>query len=305
MTRIGQLRNSLYGVFMSNVSARVGAILCIFLATLLLAHDGGAAAIGIYSLLHVLPGLVGTIASSGLPVSAPYFLAGPHRDDRRLPLTMITMALVAGTLGTALWVALAPLFGPLIFPDLSVGLVMVAGLCVLTRLVTITAKSCSQGSDDLRGANRIIFAEEFLFLPAYGLVWGLLGVPWIRGGHRVHADGRRSGRLIRMGEIDPQRLLPRRGASLVRAWPTRSRLWAPRSSRGRHDPVEPAARFGHPKHLHRDCRSRRLRHRIQVCRAGEGPWAGSHLRLLPEVCRGRSASTPWRTFRGSFRRPAR
>ena len=38
-----------------------------------------------------------------------------------------------------------------------------------------TAKSCSQGSDDLRGANRIIFAEEFLFLPAYGLVWGLLG----------------------------------------------------------------------------------------------------------------------------------
>jgi O-antigen/teichoic acid export membrane protein len=176
MRRIKQLRNSLYGVFMSNVSARVGAILCIFLATLLLAHDGGAAAIGIYSLLHVLPGLVGTIASSGLPVSAPYFLAGPHRDDRRLPLTMITMALVAGTLGTALWVALAPFFGPLIFPDLSVALVMLAGLCVLTRLVTITAKSCSQGSDDLRGANRIIFAEEFLFLPAYGLVWGLLDV---------------------------------------------------------------------------------------------------------------------------------
>ena len=86
------------------------------------------------------------------------------------------MALVAGTLGTALWVALAPLLGPLIFPDVSVALVMLAGLCVLTRLVTITAKSCSQGSDDLRGANRIIFAEEFLFLPAYGLVWGLLGV---------------------------------------------------------------------------------------------------------------------------------
>jgi O-antigen/teichoic acid export membrane protein len=176
MTRIAQLRKSSYGVLASNVSARIGAMLCIFLATLLLARDGGAAAIGIYSLLHVLPGLLGTVVSSGLPVSVPYFLAGADRDDRRLPLTMITMALVAGTLGTALWVALAPLLGPIIFPDVSVALVMLAGLCVLTRLVTITAKSCSQGSDDLRGANRIIFAEEFLFLPAYGLVWGLLGV---------------------------------------------------------------------------------------------------------------------------------
>jgi O-antigen/teichoic acid export membrane protein len=176
MTRINQLRDSSYGLFMSNLSARIGAILCIFLATLLLAHDGGAAAVGIYSLLHVLPGLLGTVVSSGLPVSAPYFLAGPDRDDRRLPLTMITMALVAGTLGTALWVAVAPLLGPVVFPDVSVAIVMVAGLCVITRLVTITAKSCSQGSDDLPGANRIIFAEEFLFLPAYGLVWGLLGV---------------------------------------------------------------------------------------------------------------------------------
>jgi O-antigen/teichoic acid export membrane protein len=176
MTRINQLRDSSYGLFMSNLSARIGAILCIFLATLLLAHDGGAAAVGIYSLLHVLPGLLGTVVSSGLPVSAPYFLAGPDRDDRRLPLTMITMALVAGTLGTALWVAVAPLLGPVVFPDVSVAIVIVAGLCVLTRLVTITAKSCSQGSDDLPGANRIIFLEEFLFLPAYGLVWGVLGV---------------------------------------------------------------------------------------------------------------------------------
>jgi O-antigen/teichoic acid export membrane protein len=146
MNRIRQLRKSSYVVLAGNVSARVGATLCIFLATLLLAHDGGAAAIGIYSLLHVLPGLLGTVVSSGLPVSAPYFLAGPDRDDRRLPLTMISMALVAGTLGTALWVALAPLLGPVIFPDVSVALVMLAGLCVLTRLVT------SPRSRALRGA---------------------------------------------------------------------------------------------------------------------------------------------------------
>jgi len=173
MTRLRRIVEGRFGSLLGNVTARSAALACTFLATLVLARNGGPAAVGIYALLHVLPGLAGTIFSSGLPVAIPYFLAGPDRKDRSLPLTIVGIAVTGGAAGTALWIAFAPLAGPRLFPDLSLPLVMLAGVAVLSRLVTVTAKSCSQGSDDLRGANRVIFAEEFMFLPAYALVWAL------------------------------------------------------------------------------------------------------------------------------------
>lgn len=173
MAPIRELRIRGFVVLIGNVVARFAALACTFLATLLLARNGGPAVVGVYALLHVLPGLVGMVVSSGLPVAIPYFLAGPARDDRRLPLTLIAIALAGGAAGMGLWAASAPLVGPLLFPDLSIALVVLAGLAVLTRLITVTAKSCSQGSDDLRGANRVIFTEEFMFLPAYALVWSV------------------------------------------------------------------------------------------------------------------------------------
>lgn len=173
--KLPQLAMSRHSVLVGNVMARIAALVCVFGVTLLLARSGGPAAVGIYALLHVLPGLVGTVMSSGLPVAAPYFLAGNDRQDVSLPTTLVAMAVVGGAAGTTLWVAFAPLIGPLLFPDLSPGLVMLAGVAVLSRLVVITAKSCSQGSDDLPGSNRLIFAEQFMFLPAYGLLW-LAGV---------------------------------------------------------------------------------------------------------------------------------
>ena len=50
-------------------------------------------------------------------------------------------------------------------------LVGVAGTTVLTQLIVATAKSCSQGSGDMRGANIVIVNEEFMFLPIYGMLW--------------------------------------------------------------------------------------------------------------------------------------
>jgi O-antigen/teichoic acid export membrane protein len=174
--RLRRLRGPLaggVGALLSNVVARCAALASTFAATLLLARHGGAAVVGIYALLHVLPGLVGTLISMGLPVAVPYFLAGPERNNRALPFTIVAIAATGGVVGTALWIALAPVFGPRLFPDLSLPLVMLAGLAVLTRLVTTTGKSCSQGTHDLHGANRVIFTEEFMFLPAYGLVSAL------------------------------------------------------------------------------------------------------------------------------------
>jgi O-antigen/teichoic acid export membrane protein len=173
-----------HGVLLGNIGARVAGLACVFGATLLLARNGGAAVVGVYALLHVLPGLVGTLASSGLPVAAPYFLAGSERTDPRLRPTLAAMALGGGIIGATLWIAAAPLLGPAIFSDLPVGLVALAGLCVISRLVVITAKACSQGDNDLTGSNAVIFTEQFVFLPAYSVVWfaGVHGFGTVVGG---------------------------------------------------------------------------------------------------------------------------
>jgi O-antigen/teichoic acid export membrane protein len=155
----------------ANIVARFGALVSLALATVLVAWTGGPTAVGIYALARVLPGLVGVVAAAGLPGAIAYFLAGPDREDRRLPLTLVAMALAGGTAGTLLWAAASPLLGAALFPDLSLALVLLTGATVLTQLIVATAKSCSQGSDDLPGANRVIFNEEFMFLPAYGALW--------------------------------------------------------------------------------------------------------------------------------------
>src|SRR5687768_4314967 len=102
-----------------NVAARVAALGCVMVTTLLLARHGGPALVGTYALLHVLPGLVATVASCGLPVAVPYFLAGPRRRDRRVPLTLLAIALAGAAAGVALWTAAAPISGPPLFGDLA------------------------------------------------------------------------------------------------------------------------------------------------------------------------------------------
>ena len=167
----GLRRVPAHGVLLGNMAARVGGLACVFAATLLLARNGGPAAVGVYALLHVLPGLVGTIASAGLPVAAPYFLAGPDREDPRLRSTLVAIMAAGGVGGALLWIAVSPFLADVVFSDLSHGLVALAGIAVLSRLVVITAKACSQGSDDLAGSNAIIFVEQLPFLPAYAALY--------------------------------------------------------------------------------------------------------------------------------------
>jgi O-antigen/teichoic acid export membrane protein len=173
--RIARLAGGSSGAVLSNVGARVGALVSLALATALVAWAGGPAAVGIYTLARVLPGLIGVIMSSGLPGAAPYFLAGPERDDRRLPLTLLAMSLVGGATGTLLWIVASPLLGKYLFPDLSTGLMLLMAATVFTQLVATTAKACSQGVEDMRGANWVILNEEMLYLPAYAGLW-LVGV---------------------------------------------------------------------------------------------------------------------------------
>jgi O-antigen/teichoic acid export membrane protein len=175
LTKLRQVVPSTYRDLIWNVGARFSALVSLALATFILARAGGPTAVGIYALMRVLPSLVGVVSSAGLPGAVTYFFAGDHRENRRLPATVLSIALVGGTGGAILWLAASPVLQRALFSDLSTGLVAVSAILVLTRVLVATAKSCSQGRDDLPGANRVIVTEELMFLPMYGIVV-LIGV---------------------------------------------------------------------------------------------------------------------------------
>jgi O-antigen/teichoic acid export membrane protein len=154
----------------TNLVARLGAITSLLLVSLLVARIAGPAGVGTLVLLRVLPWLTGLVLGSGLYGAAPYFLSGPGRAEPRYRSTLVAIALAAGVAGTVLWIAATPVFGPRLFPQLSAGLVALAGLMVLSQALESTAMACCQGFDDLAGANRLIFLEEFVFLPGFGLL---------------------------------------------------------------------------------------------------------------------------------------
>jgi len=52
---------SRYGVLLGNIGARIAALVSLTLATLLVARNGGPAAVGVYALLRVLPSLLGVV----------------------------------------------------------------------------------------------------------------------------------------------------------------------------------------------------------------------------------------------------
>jgi O-antigen/teichoic acid export membrane protein len=160
-----------FSTLLANVGARIVALASVGVCTLLIARADGAAGVGIYALLRVLPGLAGVVISCGLPGAVAYFLAGPTRDDRRLAATIAAMTLAGGGAGALGWLALVPVAGGRLFEGVGTVLVACAGAAVLTQLIVATVKSCAQGSGDMRGANLVIVNEELMFLPAYGLLW--------------------------------------------------------------------------------------------------------------------------------------
>ncbi|MEY9874750.1 O-antigen/teichoic acid export membrane protein [Streptacidiphilus sp. MAP12-33] len=167
----------------TNLAAQGVALLVVSVASLLVARLSGAAVLGQYTLLRVLPWLVGVVVSCGLPVASTYFLAA-RPDDRRLRPTLAVLAAAGAVLGTALWLVLTPLLQRVLFAGLPKTLIALMGVTVVTQLLTVWGKACCQGSGDMRGANLVIVCEELLFLPAYAgaLALGLHGIEAVAAG---------------------------------------------------------------------------------------------------------------------------
>ena len=159
----------------SNLGAQGCALACVSIASLLVARVGGPTILGYYALLRVLPWLFGVVISCGLPTASAYFLAGEHGKDRRVRPTICLMAVVGAGISALIWLACAVPFHAVFFKQMPLGLIVVMAISVITWLWNVTAKACCQGSGDIAGANLLIVAEEFWFVPTYGAIWLLTG----------------------------------------------------------------------------------------------------------------------------------
>lgn len=151
----------------TNLGAQGGALAFASIASLLVARIGGPTVLGYWSLLRVLPWLFGVVISCGLPTASAYFLAGEHGKDRRIRPTLAVLAVVGAGLSALAWLACAVPFHHVFFKQMPLTLVVAMTLYVITSLWNVTAKACCQGSGDIPGANLLIVAEEFWFLPIY------------------------------------------------------------------------------------------------------------------------------------------
>jgi lipopolysaccharide/colanic/teichoic acid biosynthesis glycosyltransferase/O-antigen/teichoic acid export membrane protein len=152
---------------LSNLGAQGGALACVSVASLLVARVGGPTVLGYYALLRVLPWLFGVIISCGLPTAAAYFMAGEHGKDRRSRPTIVALAVLGAGISGLAWVACAVPFKHVFFKQMPLVLILAMTISVVTSLWNVTAKACCQGSGDIAGANLLIVAEEFWFLPTY------------------------------------------------------------------------------------------------------------------------------------------
>jgi lipopolysaccharide/colanic/teichoic acid biosynthesis glycosyltransferase/O-antigen/teichoic acid export membrane protein len=150
-----------------NLGAQGGALACVSVASLLVARVGGPTVLGYYALLRVLPWLLGVVVSCGLPTASAYFLAGDHGKDRRVRPTLAVMAVIGAALSAVAWLALAIPFHDVFFKQMPLMLVVAMTISVVTWLWNVTAKACCQGTGDIAGANLLIVAEEFWFVPVY------------------------------------------------------------------------------------------------------------------------------------------
>jgi lipopolysaccharide/colanic/teichoic acid biosynthesis glycosyltransferase/O-antigen/teichoic acid export membrane protein len=151
----------------TNLGAQGGALACVSVASLLVARVGGPTVLGYYALLRVLPWLFGVIISCGLPTAAAYFMAGEHGKDPRSRSTICLLAVTGAGISALAWIACAVPFQHVFFKQMPLVLILAMTISVVTSLWNVTAKACCQGSGDISGANLLIVAEEFWFVPTY------------------------------------------------------------------------------------------------------------------------------------------
>jgi hypothetical protein len=191
------------------------------------------------------PGWPACWPAPGLPGAAPYFLAGDGRQDPRVRAALGLLTVAGATLAAAGWLVLTPVLHRAFFGTWSTAVTALAATAVFTQLFVAVGKALLQGSDDMRGANVAIAAEEAAFLPCY--VRAAAARPGLGPvlAALVLADVAVSAGIA--GPAGPARLLHRLAAARAPTGRPDLRVRDARSVRRHARAAQPPAGRGHPR----------------------------------------------------------
>lgn len=147
-----------------NLAARVLALVGVAAATVVVARLGGAVDVGLFTLLRVLPGIVGVVAACGLPGSLGYVVGRDQEADRLWP-TLLTLLGIGCVAGAALWLVVVLPLHAVLLPSAGPAVALAAGVTVVTQLPVASSKAAVQALGDTRRANILTAAEELVLLP--------------------------------------------------------------------------------------------------------------------------------------------
>lgn len=147
-----------------NLAARVLALVGVAAATVVVARLGGAVDVGLFTLLRVLPGIVGVVAACGLPGSLGYVVGRDPETDRLWP-TLLTLLGIGCVAGAALWLVVVLPLHAVLLPSAGLAVAVAAGVTVVTQLPVASSKAAVQALGDTRRANILTAAEELVLLP--------------------------------------------------------------------------------------------------------------------------------------------
>ncbi|RJL30866.1 polysaccharide biosynthesis C-terminal domain-containing protein [Bailinhaonella thermotolerans] len=171
----------LVGLLLGNAGARVGALGSLGLASVLVGRVGGAALVGVFFLIRMLPGVFTVISSGGQQSAIPYFLAGEEHPRDRVKSTLAMLTVLGSGFAGVLWLVLTPLWYFVWFrdePGLGLAMALACAIPVATQLYVANTRALLQGMGDIKGGNGALFFEEFAFLPIYGLIVLTVAPAW-------------------------------------------------------------------------------------------------------------------------------
>lgn len=132
------------------------------LAAAIIGSIGGAAILGYYALIRVLPAIFVLLTEFGISNSYPYLVRRLGYDSRRVYNSGILSAIAVGTFQLLIWVGLAGLVKKYFLEDLAYRDVLLVGVLAPLQVILLHATNLQRAIGQFKGANVVFVALEIL-----------------------------------------------------------------------------------------------------------------------------------------------
>lgn len=146
------------------IVSKVGAAAFGAITAAVVGYAGGAAVLGYYALIRVLPAIFVLLTEFGISNSYPYLIKRKGYDPDRVYRSGIFSSIAIATLQLLVWGALAAALKKYFFEDLRYREVLLVGLLAPAQVILLHATNLQRAVGKFKGANLVFVALELAVL---------------------------------------------------------------------------------------------------------------------------------------------